>query len=190
MRTRIFHVALFAAYLGKPDEGTGSAAAEQPKTLKEALAALDASQQAEQAAAQKATSAEAAAATAKADADQARAQMDAAVQAASESKAAKEAAEQALKAEQTAHAGTQAELATAKADLTKSAENVTRLEALCGVKGIDSARAVPQGAESEHAAQTVSQSSFDERLKAEKDPAKRKAIMDEFSKAVKEGRVK
>lgn len=95
--------------------------------------------------------------------------------------------------EQKAHVTTKGLLDTEKTEHTKTSgklaaadANVTRLESLCKLKGIDSAQAVPP---TPAPAAKVSAASFDARIKAEKDPIARGKIVKEFEDAVAAGTV-
>lgn len=73
-----------------------------------------------------------------------------------------------------------------KAAHAKTAQLLDLAEGALQVRGIPSAQAIPAIPEPLPASSVAA---FDARLAAEKDPARRQAIMAEFSKAVKEGQV-
>lgn len=77
---------------------------------------------------------------------------------------------------------------TERAAHGKTKEQLGLAEAALGVQGISAAQAVP-AATQPAASEKLTAASFDQKLRAEKDPAKRKEIMAEFSKAAKEGRL-
>jgi chromosome segregation ATPase len=70
-------------------------------------------------------------------------------------------------------------------DLATSKANITRLEALCGIKGIDSKSAVPP----DNNPEPVSQADFEAQIKSAKTPAERAAIASKFEAAVAQGRI-
>lgn len=84
------------------------------------------------------------------------------------------------------------ELATAQGTITSitgerdsAFQNVTRLEALCGVKGIAKTAAVPAAPD----APAMSEADFGTRINSAKTPAERAAIVSEFEKAVADKRI-
>ena len=84
------------------------------------------------------------------------------------------------------------ELATLKGNLTSitgerdsAFQNVSRLEALCGVKGISKNAAAPTVPD----APAMSEADFGARINSAKTPAERAAIVSEFEQAVKDKRV-
>lgn len=85
-----------------------------------------------------------------------------------------------------------AELATAQGTVTSvtaerdsAFQNVTRLEALCGVKGIAKNAAVPAAPD----APAMSEADFVARINSAKSPAERAAVVSEFEKAVADKRI-
>jgi hypothetical protein len=115
-------------------------APQEPKTLAAARELL-ATERAAHAAAL--ATAEAATAAAVAERDALQAQFDAATTAAAEANQRVEALTADLTAAQADVARITADLATSDQNLTTATGNVTRLEALCGVRGIDPAAAIP-----------------------------------------------
>lgn len=79
------------------------------------------------------------------------------------------------------------DLASTKAQLTTADANLTRLEALCGVKGIDS-KSVP-AATPESAAEKLTYAQWEQKLMAASEGAARKTVRAEFQKAVAEDRI-
>jgi len=89
-------------------------------------------------------------------------------------------------------AAVRGELATSKLNSTSitgerdaAFQNVARLEALCGVKGISKTAAVPSAPD----ASAMSEADFEARIKSAKSPAERAVIVSEFEQAVKDKRI-
>jgi DNA repair exonuclease SbcCD ATPase subunit len=156
------------AFHAKADDAAG--APEKPKTLAEAHTRLTDLEGKVSAAEQRATDAEAKAETEKQRAERAEADLQSAN---SQFESATQAAE-AAKAElatATATIGTiTGERDTAKADLGKAQANITRLEKLCGLKGIDPSQAAEDIGE--HSS-TSDLDGLRAQLAAEKDPVRR-----------------
>lgn len=74
---------------------------------------------------------------------------------------------------------------TARQQHTVSEGNVSRLEALCNIKGIDSKQAVPPASQPE----ALSEAGFAARISAAKSPADRAKIASEFEAAVAAGKI-
>lgn len=74
---------------------------------------------------------------------------------------------------------------TARQQHTVSEGNVSRLEALCNIKGIDSKQAVPPASQPD----ALSESDFATRISAAKSPAERAKIASEFEAAVAAGKI-
>ena len=77
---------------------------------------------------------------------------------------------------------------TARTDLATSQGNVTRLESLCGVKGIDPKSAVPPA--SPAPAASSSAADFQARLAAASTTEERDIVLAEFSAAAQAGKIK
>lgn len=77
------------------------------------------------------------------------------------------------------------QITSISAERDAAKENVSRLETLCGVKGISKDAAVP----TEPDAPAVSEGDFETRLKSAKSPAEKAKITAEYEKAVAEGRI-
>lgn len=169
------------------DPAGGSATDAEPKTLADAKAALTKAQA-------DAKSAKDALAAVEKERDDAKAT-------ATDAKAAADkVAGQFAELEKTA-AQTAKDLATAQATIKQTAlerdaaqgklvtaeQNITRLESLCGVKGIDPKSAVTT--ESNEAPKRVSTAEMQRRYDAAKSDSERKAITDELEKAAAENRL-
>lgn len=174
-----------------PDTGAGSGGVSRPATLADALTAYDSAVSA-------ATAAEGARAKAAADLDAAATERDAAKAESQRLQAQFDAATKTAADANTSLATVRGELAalaterdTARTSLATAAGNVTRLETLCGLKGIDASSAVPAEVRpAAGAAGTVTEAEFEIRMKACKNHGERNALITEMTKAAKEGRIR
>jgi len=154
--------------------GSGGGTATKPKTLAEATTALD------KANADLAT-ANASITTITEERDQARAdvgrlqgQFDAATAAANEANQQRDQARAELQTAQTAIQGLTTERDTARADLGKANTSISRLEKLCGIKGIDPNAAAPNiGDEATGDDKEAKITAIQQQMAAEKDPKKK-----------------
>ena len=152
-----------AMLLAAPNEGSGGSAPEKPKTLATALVALGTAEASVETERQRADAAELRATEAETERDRLSSQFDAATQAAAAANTARETAEADLVTARASITTLTGERDAAVGRETKANVNIARLEALCGVKGIDKNAAAPSGPANpeDGAGETMSLADFD-----------------------------
>lgn len=133
------------AFMAAADDGKGGSPApqEKPKTLAAALERVTSFESEAVVAKQNLEAAEARATKAEADHKQAASQLEAAIEAGKSANEARDKALADLGAANVTIGNLNTEIATVKGDLSKANTNVSRLEGLCSVKGIDPSAAIP-----------------------------------------------
>lgn len=178
----------FLIFLNKPDEGGGGGSAE-PETLTDAKAALAAARKERDDAKTAQTTAEGQLAGVTKERDDAKAEVDAVKGQFTALTNAANAQKKQLEEAQSALTTASAQLVEAQKSLANANGNVERLEALCGVSGIDPKKAVKVTGANAPTGEGSSVDEFNARYAAAKSPAEKQAVLNDFAKAAKAGTV-